>query len=61
MFDKKVVLCLGCMHSGNNTDNNVAKLLDKVSIQVAGKPVGNICYLINSDGIIIGAYKVFDM
>ena len=54
------MLHLGRPCSSNNTDNVVAKLLDKTLIQVKGKPVEDIGSLMKSDGAVIGSPKAFD-
>ena len=55
------MLHLGRPCSSNNTDNVVAKLLDKTLIQVKGKPVEDIGSLIKSDDAAIGFFNAFDM
>ena len=55
------MLYLACVHSGNNTDNGIAKLLDETSIQFIGKSVRYFSHLMKSDSIAIGSSKEFSI
>ena len=49
------------MHSEDNTDLGVAKLLDDVSIEVCGNPFEDIGTLMKSDGAAIGVSRVLEI
>ena len=46
------------MHSEDNTNKGVAKLLDDMSIEVCSKTVEHISPLMESDGAAIGVSRV---